>query len=89
MRRTLRHRLAVPAAAALMALLSAPVALACPDCATAKVVRASVFDDGFWPNLMMISLPLLVLGAISTRLYRIGSERPPQASSATQEEVTI
>lgn len=88
MHRTTRHRLAVPAAAALMTLLFAPVALACPDCATATIVRASVFDDGFWPNLMMISLPLLVLGAISTRLYRIGGERPSQASAATKEEVT-
>jgi hypothetical protein len=72
MRLSMHHRLAAPAAAALMALLVAPVALACPDCATATVVRASVFDDGFWSNLMMISLPLLVLGAISSRLYRIG-----------------
>jgi hypothetical protein len=88
MRPYIRHRWAVPAAAALMVLLSAPVVLACPDCATAKVVRASVFDDDFWTNLMMTSLPLLVLGSISMRLYRIGIERPPHASAKTKEEVT-
>jgi hypothetical protein len=81
-----RHRLAVRAAALAGVLLSAPDVLACPDCATASVVRASVFDGRFWPNLLMISLPLLVLGAISTRLYRIGIERPQQASAAATKE---
>jgi hypothetical protein len=52
-------------------LLLAGEALACPDCGTANVVRAAVFDGSFWMNLTLIVLPLLVLAAISTLLYRI------------------
>jgi hypothetical protein len=47
--------------------------LACPDCATARVVRASVYEQGFWTNLYLISLPLLVLAVISALLYPIGA----------------
>jgi hypothetical protein len=88
MRRTSRARLAVEAAAGAVALLPTPEAFACPDCATARVVRASVFDGRFGTNLLMISLPLLVLGAISILLYRIGLERRSPASTAAKEEAS-
>jgi hypothetical protein len=88
MRQNSRARLAVEAAVLAGALLPTPEAFACPDCATARVVRASVFDGSFGTNLMMISLPLLVLGAISILLYQIGIERPPRASTAAKEEAS-
>jgi hypothetical protein len=52
-------------------LLPAAEALACPNCTTASYVRAAVFDGSFWMNLMLISLPLIILGVISTLLYQI------------------
>jgi len=50
------------------------VAVACPNCPTARTVRASVFDQGFWMNMGLISLPLVLLVLITTWLYRIGLE---------------
>ena len=47
-------------------------AVFCPNCRTAELVRASVLEQGFWTNLIQITLPLLVLGVISALLYRIG-----------------
>jgi hypothetical protein len=35
----------------------------CPNCLTARVVRASIFDENFWTNLTLIALPLPVLGS--------------------------
>lgn len=64
-------------------------ARACPDCSTARVVRASVFDDGFWTHLGQITLPFLVLTAISVRLYRIGLEPPAPATSRTDVDVGV
>jgi hypothetical protein len=55
-------------------LLTAAEALACPDCPTAQVVRASVFDSTFWTHLAQISTPLVVIAGIVARLYRIGLE---------------
>jgi hypothetical protein len=86
MRQYSRARLAAITAVLAGALLLTPEAFACPDCTTARAVRASVFDGSFGANLMMISLPLLVLGAISILLYQIGIERPSRASTAVKEE---
>lgn len=58
-----------------LACLPAGEALACPNCLTARVVRASVFDAHFWPNLFLISLPLLIMGIIGALLYQIGIDR--------------
>lgn len=67
----------IPSSFAAWALACLPVreALACPDCISARAVRASVLDDSFWTHLYRISLPLLVLGMISALLYRIGSNK--------------
>jgi MYXO-CTERM domain-containing protein len=40
------------------------VMVACPDCETTRIVRASVFDDGFVSHLTLVSAPFLVLGAL-------------------------
>ena len=58
----------------MVTMIASSEAFACPDCPTARLVQASVFDDRFWKYLFLISLPLLVLGAISGLLYRIGRE---------------
>ncbi len=64
--------------ALLAGLLMTTVALACPDCPTAQVVRASVVGEGFWNHLVMVAVPFLLIGALSAFLYRIGlSPREP------------
>jgi hypothetical protein len=80
-----RARWAVMAAITIC-IWSAP-ALACPSCPTTRVVRASVFDDRFWPYLGAIALPLIVLAVICTLLYRIGASAPPGARITREREV--
>jgi hypothetical protein len=58
--------------------------LACPDCSTSRLVRASVLDDRFWTNVAALALPLLVLALISVLLHRIGEPR----GRGTAEEVS-
>lgn len=48
---------------------------ACPDCVSARLVRATVFDHRFWVNLVLIAAPLLVLGVMCAWLYRLGIEQ--------------
>lgn len=64
----------VAAVGALLPTLVPASAVACPDCATARVVQASVFDGSFWTNLMLIALPILILSAIGALLYGVGLE---------------
>ena len=47
-------------------------ALACPNCATGQLARASVFEDRFWNHLFVICLPVVILGLISALFYRVG-----------------
>lgn len=47
-------------------------ALACPNCPTAEVVRASVWGGDFWHRLVMVLAPFLLMGFISALLYRVG-----------------
>ncbi|HZH78572.1 MAG TPA: hypothetical protein VEY88_21265 [Archangium sp.] len=58
--------------AALTGLLVTSAALACPDCPTAQVVRASVGGEAFWSHLTMVGVPFLLVGGLSAILYRIG-----------------
>lgn len=69
------------AAAVASVLLLSAVAEACPNCPTARLVRASVFDTNFWTYLMFITLPLLVLALVCILLYRIGLERSQPATT--------
>jgi hypothetical protein len=62
----------VPALAAFACPLA--TAFACPDCATARLARASVLDHQFWHHLGLISLPIMLLAGIAALLYRIGLE---------------
>lgn len=49
--------------------------LACPNCETARVVRASILQDAhFWTYLLMMAVPLLLIAAVSALLYRVGLE---------------
>jgi hypothetical protein len=57
-------------------LLATTVASACPNCATAQVVKASVLGEGFWSHLVMVVVPFLLIGAVSALLYRIGLSPP-------------
>lgn len=59
----------------LVGSLIARAVFACPDCQTARLTRASVFEARFWPTLVAIVAPLLILGAMCALLYRIGMER--------------
>jgi hypothetical protein len=71
MRRCFRYL--TPSIASLgLALFASRTALSCPNCATAQTVRQSVFGVDFWMNLLRVSLPILVLAAITLLLYRMG-----------------
>lgn len=67
----MRHRQLQPFVP-LAGLLVVTSAFACPDCSTARVVRASVLGEGFWSHLLMVAVPFLLLGALSALLYRVG-----------------
>jgi hypothetical protein len=54
--------------------LWARIAGACPDCVSARLVQATVFDHRFWGNLVLISAPLLMLSVMCAWLYRLGIE---------------
>jgi uncharacterized BrkB/YihY/UPF0761 family membrane protein len=61
--------------------MSATAINACPDCPASRSARASALGSGFWTNLGMISLPLVVLIGICALLYRVGtSHREGDAS---------
>ncbi len=66
-------------------LLSTAV-LACPDCPTARVVRASVVGEDFWNNLVVLIVPFLLIGALSALLYRVGLSPPGVSSARAREE---
>jgi uncharacterized BrkB/YihY/UPF0761 family membrane protein len=53
--------------------MSASFVSACPDCPASRSARANVLASGFWTNLGMISLPLVVLIGICALLYRVGA----------------
>jgi hypothetical protein len=55
-----------------LGLVCASSALACPDCPVGRAARAAVWNDGFFPQLCLVLLPLVLIGAIAAALYRIG-----------------
>jgi hypothetical protein len=62
-------------------------ALACPDCETARVVRASLQQQPFWSTLGVLLVPLLLIGAVSVLLYRVGIPgRKPTPAHAPEDE---
>jgi len=81
---TSSHRITRLAALALGLWLCAPVALACPNCTTARTVRAAVWDDTFWNMLCLLVLPLVVIAAISSALYAWGD--PTGRARAVEKE---
>lgn len=67
-------------------LLVAGAALACPDCETARVVRASIWDEHVWSYLLMMVLPFLLIGTVSALLHRVGLPRRDMAPPPVPEE---
>ncbi|HEY3494155.1 MAG TPA: hypothetical protein VGK73_05695 [Polyangiaceae bacterium] len=59
--------------------------LACPDCATARIVQSSVWDGPFWSTLLTLALPLLVLSGVATLLRRIGAGAPLPAERSLRD----
>jgi len=70
----------------LAGLLVTTAAFACPDCPTARVVRASVLGEGFWSHLVMVLVPFLLIGALSAWLYRIGLSPRDASPARTRKE---
>jgi hypothetical protein len=70
-----RRLLPVAVAAAATALTLSANAVACPRCYTSHVARAMAFGPAFWPNLLAITLPFLVLAAVTVAFDRIGAPR--------------
>ena len=66
------HRLAPGSVLFASGLACSSPALACPDCAVGRAARAAVWNDGFFPQLCLVLLPLVLIGAIAAVLYRIG-----------------
>lgn len=45
--------------------------LACPKCSTTDAVRAEVFGEGFWGNLGVLALPLVIVAVIGGAVHRM------------------
>jgi hypothetical protein len=45
--------------------------LACPSCSTTDAVRAEVLGEGFWGNLGVLALPLVIVAVIGAVLHRL------------------
>ena len=50
-----------------------PISALASTASSTRVV-ASAVPDGFWVNLILISIPILVLSLVAAALYRIGLE---------------
>jgi uncharacterized membrane protein len=81
----MRHSRIQPLVVLAGALVSTAV-LACPDCPTAQVVRASVVGEDFWHNLVVLVVPFLLIGALSALLYRVGLSPPGVSPARAREE---
>ena len=58
------------------ALAASPaIAVACPSCDSARLVRAAVWAPTAPENLLFIGLPFAIVGAIAGLLHRVGSPR--------------
>jgi hypothetical protein len=44
--------------------------LACPSCSTTDAVRAEVLGEGFWGNLGVLALPLVIVALIGGAVHR-------------------
>jgi hypothetical protein len=65
--------------------LPAQLARACPDCAIGRQVRASFFDERFWPALVAVTLPILIIAALSAGLHHIGKRDATWVPRRTRE----
>jgi hypothetical protein len=63
----------IAAALSAFALVSAERAMACPSCETALQARAALSERGdFWSQLLIVTLPLLLMSLIAVALHRTG-----------------
>jgi hypothetical protein len=53
----------------------ASAALACPRCDTSGLVRSAVLGPAFFSQLLLVSLPFIVMGSIAAMVHRIGAKR--------------
>jgi hypothetical protein len=51
------------------------IAFACPNCDSARLVRAAVWAPTALENLLFIALPFAIVGAMAGLLHRVGSPR--------------
>lgn len=57
-----------------LALVVARPALACPSCETALQTRAALAARGdFWSQLVILTLPLLLVAVLAIGLHHVGS----------------
>jgi hypothetical protein len=54
---------------------AAGTAWACPRCYTGALVRSAVLGPAFFSNLLLVSLPFIVLASIAVAVSRIGAKR--------------
>lgn len=68
---SVRARFAVGSTAAIAFVVTrASELLACPDCATARVVRAAIFEQGFWRTLLGVASPFAVVSLLAVYFQR-------------------
>lgn len=69
-------------------IITAVPAAACPDCAEGRQARADVYGADFTRQLMILLVPFLLIGAVCSRVERIGkrSRAPGSAGAASRAE---
>lgn len=67
-------------------IITAAPAAACPDCAEGRQARADVYGADFTRQLMILLVPFLLIGAVCSRVERIGrpSRAPGSAGAASR-----
>jgi hypothetical protein len=73
-RRSLRTDLWLVGVTAALAA-SPAIAFACPNCESARLVRAAVWAPSALENLLFIALPFAIVGAMAALVHRVGSPR--------------
>jgi hypothetical protein len=48
---------------------------ACPRCYTSELVRGLVLGPAFFSDLLVVSLPFIVLGSIAVIVHRMSAKR--------------
>ena len=54
---------------------AAQTVFACPRCYTSELVRGLVLGPAFFSDLLVVSLPFIVLGSIAVIVHRMSAKR--------------